>query len=206
MTTLRKAAQDAVKTFVERVERLEGEKKEIADDIASVYAEAKAAGYDTKALRTLVRLRKQDATERAEEESILATYLHACGMAKETPLFASVGAMSIDTAAREQVIEAFKLLVPRTGEIIVKMAGQPVRLWRDGEGIAHAEDYVEPTAPPKEKPGKALKKPSASVTVIEGGKRGPSADEIKRIADDAEARSKEKKPETQPEKEPEPTA
>ena len=72
--------KDQLKAFVERVERLEEEKKTIADDIRDVYAEAKANGFDIKALRTIVRLRKQDADERKEQEAILETYLQALGM------------------------------------------------------------------------------------------------------------------------------
>ena len=74
-------AKDHLKAFVERVERLEEEKKAISDDIRDVYAEAKANGFDTKALHTIVRLRKQDLEERREQETILATYMHALGMA-----------------------------------------------------------------------------------------------------------------------------
>ena len=73
-------AKDHLKAFVERVERLEEEKKTIADDIRDVYAEAKANGFDIKALRTIVRLRKQDVDERKEQEAILETYLQALGM------------------------------------------------------------------------------------------------------------------------------
>src|SRR5439155_260997 len=73
-------AKDHLKAFVERVERLEEEKKAIADDIRDVYAEAKANGFDVKALRTIVRLRKQDADERREQEAILETYLYALGL------------------------------------------------------------------------------------------------------------------------------
>lgn len=73
-------AKDQLKAFVERVERLEEEKKAIADDIRDVYGEAKVNGYDVKALRTVVRLRKQDVNERKEQEAILETYLHALGM------------------------------------------------------------------------------------------------------------------------------
>jgi uncharacterized protein (UPF0335 family) len=73
-------AKDQLKAFVERIERLEEEKKTISDDIRDVYAEAKGNGYDVKALRTIVRLRKQDADERREHETILETYLHALGM------------------------------------------------------------------------------------------------------------------------------
>ena len=69
-----------MRAFVERIERLEEEKKTIADDVRDVYAEAKANGFDVKALRTIVRLRKQDADERREQEAILETYLHALGM------------------------------------------------------------------------------------------------------------------------------
>jgi uncharacterized protein (UPF0335 family) len=73
-------AKDHLKAFVERVERLEEEKKAISDDIREVYGEAKAHGFDVKALRTIVRLRKQDADERREQEAVLDTYLHALGM------------------------------------------------------------------------------------------------------------------------------
>jgi uncharacterized protein (UPF0335 family) len=76
----RRFAKDQLKAFVERVERLEEEKKAIADDIRDVYAEAKGNGYDVKTLRVVVRLRKQDVNERKEQEAILETYLHALGM------------------------------------------------------------------------------------------------------------------------------
>ena len=73
-------ARDQLKAVVERVERLEEEKKAIADDIRDVYSEAKAHGFDIKALCTIVRLRKQDTDERKEQEAILETYMHALGM------------------------------------------------------------------------------------------------------------------------------
>ena len=73
-------AKEQLKTIVERIERLEEEKKTISDDIRDVFAEAKGNGFDTKALRTIVRMRKQDAEERQEQETILETYLQALGM------------------------------------------------------------------------------------------------------------------------------
>lgn len=79
-------AKDQLKAFVERIERLEEEKKAIADDIKDVYAEAKGNGFDVKALRTIVRMRKQDVEERKEQEAILDVYLHALGMLADTPL------------------------------------------------------------------------------------------------------------------------
>ena len=73
-------AKDQLKSIIERIERLEEEKKAIAEDIRDVYAESKGNGFDVKALRTIVRLRKQDPNERAEEETILETYMQALGM------------------------------------------------------------------------------------------------------------------------------
>jgi len=73
-------AKDHLKAFVERIERLEEEKKALADDIRDVYAEAKGDGFDIKALRTIMRLRKQDVEERREQEAILETYMLALGM------------------------------------------------------------------------------------------------------------------------------
>ena len=73
-------AKDQLKAFVERIERLEEEKKAISDDIRDVYAESKANGFDVKALRAVVRMRKQDANERTEHQLILDTYLNALGM------------------------------------------------------------------------------------------------------------------------------
>lgn len=74
-------AADQLRAFVERIERLEEEKKAISDDIKDVYAEAKGNGYDVKVMRQVVRLRKQDNNERQEMEALLDLYLHALGMA-----------------------------------------------------------------------------------------------------------------------------
>lgn len=75
-----KFSKDALRSIIERIERLEGHKKVISDDVKDIYLEAKGNGYDVKALRTLVRMRKQDPNERAEAETILETYMHALGM------------------------------------------------------------------------------------------------------------------------------
>ena len=73
-------AKDQLRAIVERIERLEENKAAIASDIKDVYVEAKSNAFDVKALRTIVRLRKQDAHEREEQEAILETYMHAMGM------------------------------------------------------------------------------------------------------------------------------
>ena len=75
-------AAGQLKAIVERIERLEEEKKEVADQIKEVYAEAKGNGFDAKVLRKIVGLRKKPAEEREEEEAILDLYLSALGMAR----------------------------------------------------------------------------------------------------------------------------
>lgn len=76
-------AKDQLKSIVERVEKLEEERRAISEDIRDVYAEAKANGFDVKALRLIVRMRKLDPGERMEQEAILETYMHALGMLQE---------------------------------------------------------------------------------------------------------------------------
>jgi uncharacterized protein (UPF0335 family) len=79
-------AKDHLKAFVERIERLEEEKSVLQGDIRDIYAEAKSTGFDVKAIRAIVRMRRQDAAERAEQEAILKTYMLALGMLSDTPL------------------------------------------------------------------------------------------------------------------------
>lgn len=74
-------AADELKQFVERIERLEEEKSGIAGDIKDVFAELKGRGFDSKAIRTILRIRKKDHDERKEEEAILELYMQALGMA-----------------------------------------------------------------------------------------------------------------------------
>lgn len=81
MSDVNGVARDQLRAFIERIERLEEEKKTIADDIKDVYAEAKGTGFDTKVLRKVVSIRKQDQNERMEQEAVLDLYLHALGMA-----------------------------------------------------------------------------------------------------------------------------
>jgi len=73
-------AQGQLRSFIERIERLEEEKTQLSADIKEVYAEAKGNGFDTKAMRKVVSLRKMDTAERQEEEAMLELYLHALGM------------------------------------------------------------------------------------------------------------------------------
>jgi uncharacterized protein (UPF0335 family) len=74
-------AAEQLRLFIERIERLEEEKKGMADDIRDVYAEAKSTGYDVKTMRTIVRLRRMEKHHRDEAEALLETYKAALGLA-----------------------------------------------------------------------------------------------------------------------------
>ena len=80
MDTKTSFAQGQLRSLIERIERLEEEKKAIAADIKEIYGEAKSSGFDTKIMRKVVSLRKKDTAERQEEEAILDLYLSALGM------------------------------------------------------------------------------------------------------------------------------
>lgn len=150
----------ALLDIIERVERIREEKKSLGEQESAVLAEAKAAGYDPKTIRNVIKRRSIDSAKYEEAQASFDVYMHAIGMSHETPLFRAVGLMSVDLTSREEVIEALKLLVPATGEIIVASpGGGRVRLWRDDEGAAQAEDYVE-----KPKPSPAQLKRSATVS------------------------------------------
>ena len=81
LTKIDETTREKLRQTVAKIERLEEEKKEVAEQIKDVYAEAKALGFDTKALRTVIRLRKIDKAERDEQEMVLETYLIALGEA-----------------------------------------------------------------------------------------------------------------------------
>ena len=73
-------AADRLRSLVERIERLDEERKALGNDIRDIYAEAKSAGFDVKVLRQLIRIRKQEPAEVEEQESLLDVYRHALGM------------------------------------------------------------------------------------------------------------------------------
>jgi uncharacterized protein (UPF0335 family) len=86
MTDVGGIAAEQLRAYIERVERLESEKAEVAATIREVMAEAKANGFDTKVMREVLRLRKMAAQDRAERESLLELYMRALGMAHPLPL------------------------------------------------------------------------------------------------------------------------
>ncbi|MEO0623808.1 MAG: DUF2312 domain-containing protein [Pseudomonadota bacterium] len=147
--------------LVERVERIRERKTELNDDEKVVMAEARASGFEPKFIKAVVKLRTLDPAEREKSEAMLDMYKAAVGLDTDAPLFRSVGGMGVDITARGQVIEALKLLAPETGEIILKFGGTPVRIWRDAEGEAQSEDWVEPEPEPAAAPKKPAKKKPA---------------------------------------------
>ncbi|MEO8813239.1 MAG: DUF2312 domain-containing protein [Caulobacteraceae bacterium] len=79
LDTIDTTAQGKLKSLIERIERLEEDKKAVSTDLKEVYLEAKGDGFDTKIVRKVVRLRKQDAAERQEEEALIDLYISAIG-------------------------------------------------------------------------------------------------------------------------------
>lgn len=77
---IQKSTQQQLRAFIERIERLEEEKKALASDIRDVFGEAKSTGFDVKAMRQVLKLRKQDMHERQEQEALVETYMNALGM------------------------------------------------------------------------------------------------------------------------------
>lgn len=76
-------AGDRLRSFIERIERLEDERRALGEDIREVYSEAKGAGFDVKIMRQIVRIRKLDQNERDEQEALLETYMAALGMTND---------------------------------------------------------------------------------------------------------------------------
>lgn len=137
-------SSEQLRSIIERIENIDEQKKGLTADRAAVMAEAKSAGFDTKAIARQLRRRKAKPHDLQEADTLDDLYTHALGMDNEPPLFRQIAAMAKDTAGGEKLMDAFKLLVPPSGEIIVKIAGKSVRLWRDKDGEPRSEDYTPP--------------------------------------------------------------
>lgn len=129
--------------YVERIERLRENKKQLADDEKVVLAEAVSNGFVSKRITDVVKARAMNPHDREEAQAEFDMYMNAIGMTSEAPLFRAVGLMNVDVTVREQVVEAVKLLVPPGGEFVIKIGGAPLRVWRDIDGKAFAEDVME---------------------------------------------------------------
>lgn len=139
---------EQLRSYVERVERIREEKSDLSDDEKAVLAEAQAAGFDTKILKHVVKIREQKPSDLQEAQALTDLYLDALGMSRDLPLFRTVDLMSVDIAAKEQVIEALKKLVPAVGSITIEAGGAPIRMTRDKAGnVSTTEVKKAPKAP-----------------------------------------------------------
>lgn len=134
--------------YVERLESIRAQKKQMSQQESAVLAEAKADGFLPSAIGHVIKLRAMKPHARQEAEAVVDTYLHALGMAADTPLFRQVGLINVDIKSRENVIEALKAFVPEKGSITVEAGGRPVRLTRDKKGTVSVEEIVEAPARP----------------------------------------------------------
>lgn len=134
--------------IIEQSEAYDTDKKEIGDLNSALMAEAKAEGFNTKAIGALKKRRKMKPHDRQEADDIFEAYAHAIGMDDEPPLFRSISAMARDGLTRDALLESFKELAPPEGDIILRMGSEPVRIYRDKDGAAHAEPFTEKPAEP----------------------------------------------------------
>jgi uncharacterized protein (UPF0335 family) len=151
VTGLNTPSGDALLGFVERIERLRETIDEYKDDEKSVFAEAKAAGFNTKAVRHVLKVRKNDRDgKRGAREALqsdIDIYAHALGI-EDMPLFRHLEAGAKLSDSAEKLLEHFKSIAPEGGEILFSVGGRQWRVWRDGEGEAHAETYTPPSPGP----------------------------------------------------------
>ncbi|MBL4757538.1 MAG: DUF2312 domain-containing protein [Rhizobiales bacterium] len=146
MTGKNTLAGNQLRGLIERIEELDVKAKAISADKKIVFAEAKSNGFNTIIMKNMIKRRKMKPHDLEEHDNLMDLYGHALGMLPEPPLFRAVGQMAVDTKARESVIDALRQLVPQSGEIIVKIGDQPVRMTRDKDGNAVVTDYTEPRA------------------------------------------------------------
>ncbi len=153
--------QTALLGFVERIEKVNaGMIDPGKEDIKVILAEAKAAGFLSKGVQLCVKVRAKTPRQHEEDEELRDLYLHGIGMADIPPLFRQLDAMAGQGLGRDALIDGLKELVPTKGEITIKMDGAtPMRLWRDKDGKAHAEEIQPPRpsathAPPSMAPSR----------------------------------------------------
>lgn len=135
---------EKLRGFVDEIERVNAQIKELTESRKVIYATAKGQGFSDKRIREIVKLRKMKPHDLQEAETELDMYKSIFGLAQEPPLFRQIEALSRDVVGGDKLLEAFKLLVPPSGEIIVTVAGKRMRLWRDKDGAPRSEDYQPP--------------------------------------------------------------
>lgn len=155
--------------IVEEIELLDEQMKELRDKKAEIFARAKSNGFTPAGIRYVVKARKMKPHDRQEAETIRDIYMHAMGMDDDPPLFRMMAAMADDDLAREKLIDNFKAMCPPKGEIIIKIGGEPMRIFRDAQGEAQAEPYVERSKPdaPAHRPSTMQGRPAREVPEVD---------------------------------------
>lgn len=157
-------AAEELRRFVERVEVIRTDKKDLSEDEKLVMAEAQAAGFNPAMIRHVIKVRSKKPSEVEEARALEGLYLSALGMQKELPLFRSIDLISVDVSAKEQVIEALKKFVPSNGSIVIETGGKPLRLCRDQNGDVSVSDVEKPKrSEPPESASSAARKTSTPV-------------------------------------------
>jgi uncharacterized protein (UPF0335 family) len=142
-------AQGHLRSICERIENVEQRRKQCSEDRKLIMAEAKSSGFKPKLISYLIRERAKKPEQRAEEQSLIATYEHGVGLADEPPLFRQLQAMASDASSEDKLLEAFKKLAPQKGDFIVRVGTKPMRIWRDKDGNPQSEPWVERPIEPK---------------------------------------------------------
>lgn len=142
---------EQLKGFVERLERIRGEKKALSDDAKVIMAEAAASGFIPKFILHCVKIREQKPSEVQEARALADMYLSALGLAPEPPLFRAMNLISVDIASKESVVEALKKFVPAEGSITVEAGGKPIKISRNKDGVVSVAEVSPPRAAPETK-------------------------------------------------------
>lgn len=160
MSISNKVSGETLRGFVERLEVIDTQKKELAADRAVIMAEVKAAGFDTKIVGFVLKARAATPSELQEDRALKDVYLSALGLAPEPPLFRAMGMLDVDPAVRESAIDAWKRMVEPGGSVtITPKEGKPFTISRSIDGEVTVADLVErkietgpkPAKPPKVK-------------------------------------------------------
>lgn len=140
---------ERIRFYVDQLERIDQQKKELTESASAIRAAAKAEGFDVKnGINYVLKARKLKPHDLQNAEDARDIYMHAVGMAVEPPLFRTISNLVKDAAAEAQVLEALKAIAPANGDVIMRMEGKQVRIWRDKDGVAHVEDYTPPEMRP----------------------------------------------------------
>jgi uncharacterized protein (UPF0335 family) len=136
---------EKLRSYIDRLERIDAQKKQLTEDAKAIRAEAKADGFDvTHGINYVMKVRKMKPHDRQNAEDTRDIYLHAMDMLPEPPLFRTLATMVKDAASEAQVTEALKSLAPASGDIIMRMGSKQLRIYRDKDGKPHTEDYTPP--------------------------------------------------------------